>query len=69
MIKLKIRGMTCDHCVEHVARALRSVDGVESAEVDLVTDSAVVRFNGHRPSDKSLIDAVERAGYGAQVVK
>lgn len=41
-IDLGVGGMTCDDCVVHVAEALESVPGVETASVDLTTRSAVV---------------------------
>ena len=41
-IDLGVGGMTCDDCVVHVTRALESVPGVEEAEVDLASRSAVV---------------------------
>ena len=42
LIDLGVAGMTCDDCVDHVTKALESVPGVERADVDLVTRSAVV---------------------------
>jgi copper chaperone CopZ len=41
-IDLGVGGMTCDDCVVHVTRALESVPGVEHADVDLSSRSAVV---------------------------
>ncbi len=41
-IDLGVGGMTCDDCVVHVASALESVPGVETATVDLATRTAVV---------------------------
>ncbi|MDH3969085.1 MAG: cation transporter, partial [Rhodospirillales bacterium] len=36
MIRLKVEGMTCQHCVKAVREALSSVPGVDQvAEVDL----------------------------------
>jgi len=32
---LKIQGMTCNHCVMRVAKALKQVPGVQDARVDL----------------------------------
>lgn len=69
VIKLKITGMTCNHCVEHVTNALQSVDGVDTARVNLETDSAEVQFSGERPSNEKLVEAVKKAGYGAEVVE
>ncbi len=69
VIKLEITGMTCNHCVEHVTNALQSVEGVDTAQVNLETDSAVVRFSSERPSNEALVEAVKKAGYGAEVTE
>jgi len=65
MIKLKIVGMTCDHCVKAVTEALSNVQGVEKViDVDRSRHEAVV--SGH-PQPEQLVRAVEDAGYLAQV--
>ncbi|WP_005031914.1 CopZ family metallochaperone [Holophaga foetida] len=62
MIRLKIEGMTCGHCVQHVKTALLGVPGVQAAEVDLKSRSAQVTGLAD-PS--ALIAAVEEEGYQA----
>ncbi|MEN6626112.1 MAG: heavy metal translocating P-type ATPase [Candidatus Sumerlaeia bacterium] len=59
---LHIEGMTCQHCVQTVKRALEAIPGVSSAEVDLRNKSARVHAGG--PVDAALMEAVvEDAGY------
>lgn len=38
---LEIEGMTCASCVGRVEKALKSLEGVESAHVNLATEKAV----------------------------
>lgn len=64
-IKLKITGMTCEHCVRAVTKALKSVPGVTDAEVTLQPGSAVVQGEV-APAD--LISAVTGEGYAAEVL-
>jgi len=67
LIELSVAGMTCASCVRHVENALSSVQGVQSASVNLATERAQVRA----PLDLDstlLTQAVVRAGYEAQVV-
>ncbi len=59
---LSIEGMSCQHCVGSVTKALLAVPGVESAQVSLDAASAEVR--GSAPRD-ALVEAVRRAGYVA----
>ncbi|MHB1951842.1 MAG: CopZ family metallochaperone [Acidiferrobacteraceae bacterium] len=62
---LRITGMTCGHCVAAVTRALRSVPGVESAEVNLEQKRGVVTGNADAAR---LVQAVKGEGYDAEVV-
>jgi len=61
---LEIDGMHCASCAQAVERALRAVDGVASAGVDLVNERALVDVSGD-VSDDVLIAAVRAAGYKA----
>lgn len=61
---LAIEGMTCAACVARVENALKAVDGVTEASVNLATHSA--RISGSA-SPESLAEAVEDIGYGASI--
>ena len=58
-----IGGMSCAACVRRVERALESVAGVQSAEVNLATEAVRVRYNRAEAKRRALREAVERAGY------
>ena len=62
---LVVTGMTCASCVASVESALSAVQGVESADVNLATERATVRFDPARVEMPALVRAIERAGYGA----
>ncbi|AEB12924.1 CopZ family metallochaperone [Marinithermus hydrothermalis] len=65
MVKLKIEGMSCNHCVMAVTKALEKVPGVEKVvEVSLERGEAIVEGS---PEPTQLIAAVEEEGYQAQV--
>jgi copper ion binding protein len=59
---LPIAGMTCASCVGRVERALRAVPGVASADVNLATERADVRFSGPVEGG-ALVGAIRDAGY------
>lgn len=61
-IILKIDGMSCEHCVARVKKALLAVDGVTEVTVDLGAKSATVTADEGVKTD-SLKIAVEDAGY------
>jgi len=64
MIELKVEGMTCNHCVMAVKKALSKVSGVdEVVEVSLERGEARVRGQA---DVAQLIAAIEEEGYRAQ---
>jgi copper chaperone len=63
---LKVEGMSCGHCVAAVKRALESVAGVRSAEVDLGGGQAVVEYEEGRTTPGALVGAVMDEGYKAE---
>ena len=60
---LKIEGMHCASCVSAVERSLKGVAGVGEANVNLATESALVRFDPVTVDIVRLRKAVEDAGY------
>lgn len=63
MLKLKVSGMTCGHCVSAVTSAVRSVPGVEDVSVDPASGALTVV--GH-PDEQAVRDAIVEEGYEVQ---
>ncbi len=59
----RIGGMSCAACVGRVESAISSVNGVESAEANIGSCTAVVEYDGSRETEKAIADAVRAAGY------
>lgn len=62
---IKVQGMTCNHCVMRVAKALKAVPGVQDAQVDLQKAEAVVTYDDAKVAREKLTSAVTEAGYKA----
>lgn len=62
MQNYNVTGMSCAACSAAVEKAVKSVDGVESCAVSLLTNSMTVEGNA---DEKKIIDAVKKAGYNA----
>jgi len=60
---LKIGGMTCASCVAHVEKALKGVDGVVDATVNLATGKAAVEFDLSVTAVRAMKHEVEAIGY------
>ena len=63
--KFVVTGMTCAACAAHVEKAANSLDGVDSAAVNLMLGTLVCSYDADRISPQAIITAVEAAGYGA----
>ena len=62
-IDIGIGGMTCASCVARVEKALNKVPGVESATVNLATESARIVVQSADVTDARLRRAIRDAGY------
>lgn len=60
---LKIQGMTCNHCVMRVAKALKALPGVQDAKVDLAKAEAVMTYDEAKATKETMAAAVVDAGY------
>ncbi len=62
-MSLPIEGMTCASCVLRVEKALKKVEGVVDASVNLATEKARIEFDSSRVTVGQLAEAVADAGY------
>jgi len=62
MTTIKIKGMTCRHCVMAVTKALGGIDGIRDVQVDLEKGEAA--FTEEKPVDRALIrERIVKAGF------
>ncbi|WP_197446754.1 copper ion binding protein [Tautonia plasticadhaerens] len=67
LVRLTVAGMTCDHCVRAVRKAIESVPGVRSASVDLASGRAEARVIPGWVDEQGLRASVAQAGYEASI--
>ncbi|PVH99512.1 heavy metal translocatin [Periconia macrospinosa] len=65
---IAIEGMTCSSCVNSVTQAVEQLPWVRSVNVNLLTNSATVVFEGGGKIDE-IISSIEDTGFGASVEK
>ena len=63
--KFVVTGMTCAACAAHVEKAANSLDGVDSAAVNLMLGTLVCSYDADKVTPQAIISSVEAAGYGA----
>ncbi len=59
---LRVKGMSCQHCVMSVTKALSQLEGIQSIQVDL--QKGEVRFDNTKAIASNRIEkAIQDAGY------
>ena len=62
MPTIKIKGMSCQHCVASVTKALSEIEGVNDVQVNLEKGAAV--FNDQSPvGEQTIKDAITKIGF------
>lgn len=62
-----IKGMHCASCVTMLERALKQVNGISEANVNLATEKATVSYNPEIVNDTHLKQAIAGVGYQAML--
>lgn len=60
-LQLQISGMSCGHCVMHVQKALRALDGVDVQDVQI--GSASLQFDPAKVQESVILEAIRDQGY------
>jgi len=59
---IRVKGMSCNHCVMAVTKALNEIHGVENVKVDL--DKGEAAFEEKSPIDMEIVrERIRKAGY------
>ena len=62
MATIKIKGMSCNHCVMAITKALNEIEGIRNVKVDLAKGEA--DFDEVKASDMDIVrKAIKKAGY------
>ena len=62
MATIKVKGMSCQHCVASVTKALSVIEGITDVQVNLEKGEAT--FNENSPvSEQTIKDAISKIGF------
>lgn len=64
--KFAVTGMTCSACSSRVEKCVSALPGMDKCEVNLLTGSMQTSYDETILDSGRIIEAVEKAGYGAQ---
>lgn len=68
-VTLSIGGMTCASCATSVTHALQELSFVKNANVNLMTNSALINYAGPSDLSNKLLEAVEDCGFEASIAQ
>jgi len=63
---LEVKGMTCGHCKMAVEGALKKLEGVSTAEVNLEAGKVDVTFDDSKVTVDKMKEAIEDQGYDVE---
>ena len=62
MSNVKVKGMSCQHCVASVTKALSEIEGITDVQVNLEKGEAT--YNENSPvAEQTIKDAIARIGF------
>ncbi len=67
-VKFNVEGMMCAACSAAVERAVSKLDGVETAQVNLLAKLLTAEIDETKTDIQSIIDAVKKAGFTAEYI-
>ncbi len=65
----RVLGMGCEACVKRVEKAVSSVEGVSSVQVDLAAQTLTTEYDESKIDYSQLKNAVEEAGYELEEIE
>ncbi|WP_128896521.1 heavy metal translocating P-type ATPase [Longirhabdus pacifica] len=66
-VELDVHGMTCAACSSRIEKVLNKMNGVQTATVNLTTESASVAFHTGVVTTEDIIGKIQHLGYDAKV--
>ncbi len=67
MIELKVTGMTCQGCADHVTAALSGKAGVVKSDVQFASNSAAITYDPSTIKEEEIIRTIDETGYKAEM--
>jgi copper chaperone len=61
---LKVEGMSCEHCVSSITKAVGALPGIASVAVDLAAKSVTVEYDSSQTALDKIKAEIEEQGYG-----
>lgn len=60
---IKVMGMSCDHCVQTITKAIGVIDGVDKVTVDLEKKAVTVDYEENQTELNKISAKITEAGF------
>lgn len=60
---LQVNGMSCDHCVQTISKAVGGLKGVAGVQVNLDNKAVTVDFEENQTDLKTISDKITEVGF------
>jgi len=60
---IKVEGMTCQHCVQTITKALKKISGLNSIDVSLDNKEVNVRFDENETNLQEITKKIVEVGF------
>ena len=60
---IKVMGMSCDHCVQTIKKAVGDISGVQQVKVDLDKKEVRVDIDGNQTNLKAITSKIVEVGF------
>lgn len=67
-VNIDVEGMTCAACSSRIQKVLDKKEGVESSNVNLLSNKAVIEYDEDKISKNELIKSIEKTGFEVPIV-
>ncbi len=67
-VNIDVEGMTCAACSSRIQKVLDKKEGVESSNVNLLSNKAVIEYDEEKISKDELIKSIEKTGFEVPIV-
>ncbi|MDF3002111.1 MAG: copper ion binding protein [Bacillota bacterium] len=60
---IKVEGMSCEHCVKAITKAVRALPGIQEVAVDLKAGTVTVEHDSAQSPLEKIKSEIEEQGY------
>lgn len=66
-LELRIQGITCDACSQHITHEIDQLDGIIHADISYANQKAVIAFDARKLTFEEIQQAINAIGYPTQL--